>query len=182
MVQKIAWRIQGIKAGASKEKILDYFEKVEQRRMVVKTVCPSVDDPNNDLTATIEYTPDQDALDHTPRLRDNIREELGIDRDFFGFTPLYSPAVGTHDAEYVIIQDLENGAVHLNISTTVSLLSPVSQPTLSDLGHYPTAICGYAISFHLRLVLLAFSLTDTRRDYKDGTLQHPLFKITQQHF
>jgi hypothetical protein len=103
MVKKIVWRIQGIEAGASKEEILDYFEDVEQKRMVVKTVCPSVDDPNNNLTATIEYTPDQDALEHTPRLREDMLDELGIDRDFVGFTPLYSPAVGTHDAEYVII-------------------------------------------------------------------------------
>jgi hypothetical protein len=100
-VKKLSWRIQGINIGATKEEILGYFDESEKPRLSVKTLCPSVDDPYRNLTATIEYTHDADALEHIPQLRDDVRDELCIDCDFNGFTPLYAPAPGTHDAEYV---------------------------------------------------------------------------------
>jgi hypothetical protein len=80
---------------------LDYFDESERSRVGVETLCPSVDDPYHHLTATIKYTHDADALEHIPRLHENMRDELEIDRHFNGFTPLYSPTAGTHEAEYV---------------------------------------------------------------------------------
>jgi hypothetical protein len=103
-IKKLIWRIQGIDAGVSKEEVPKYFDESERDRISVETLCPSVDDPCHHLTATIKYTHDADALEHVPCLHDDFRDELYIDRDFNGFTPLYSPDPGTHEAEYVAIR------------------------------------------------------------------------------
>jgi hypothetical protein len=103
MAKNLIWRIQGIDAGATREEILDYFDESEKGRVSVETLCSSVDDPHHNLTATIRYAHDADALGHVPHLRDDMRDELSIERDFNGFTPLFSPAPGTHDAELVAL-------------------------------------------------------------------------------
>jgi hypothetical protein len=101
MAKTLMWRMQGIEAGATKEAVLGYFEESERDRVQVKTLCPSVDNPHRTLTATFKYRHEPTSLDHIPGLLDRVRHRLSIDRDFFGFTPLHSPAAGTHDVEYM---------------------------------------------------------------------------------
>ena len=103
MAKNLTWRIQGIDAGATRKEVLDYFDESEKGRLSVETLCSSVDDPHHNLTATIKYAHDANALEHIPHLRDDFRDELSIERDFIGFTPLSSPAPGTHDAELVAL-------------------------------------------------------------------------------
>ncbi|KAF1818286.1 uncharacterized protein K489DRAFT_374466 [Dissoconium aciculare CBS 342.82] len=111
MSKNLSWRIQGIDASVTKEHVLDFFEEFEQHRISVKTLCPSVDNPRQELTATIDYKHDLDSLDHIPRLRDDIRDELEFDRHFRGFTPLHSPAAGTHDADIIAVTRLGGHAI-----------------------------------------------------------------------
>jgi hypothetical protein len=113
------WRIQGINAGVTKDEILDYFEASERERIVVQTLYPSVDDPAHELTATIKYT--HDVPEHTPRLRDDVPEYLCIDRDFQGFTPLYSPAPDAHDADIVALTGLAGHAIESWTTTNNSM-------------------------------------------------------------
>jgi hypothetical protein len=99
MVKKLIWRLNDVPGGISKDKILQYFESVDQARVRIKTLCPCVNYPEEKLTATIEYEAPSDRSEKPPRMKDDLPENLTIDRDFMGFTPLYHPESGTYDAE-----------------------------------------------------------------------------------
>lgn len=101
MAKKLIWRVQGIAAKVTQEELLSCFDESENGRIEIKTFCPSVDDPENYLTATIEYQHQPHEMDHTPLLKMEFQDELHIERDFIGFTPLFSPPPGAHEAEYV---------------------------------------------------------------------------------
>jgi hypothetical protein len=100
-LKPLMWRIDGIPAGVTADDLKDYFEEAERTRIIIKTIVPSLDRPRDRQCATIEYKHSIGGLDHVPRLRKEVRDELYIDRDFRGFTPLYWPKSGEYDVESV---------------------------------------------------------------------------------
>jgi hypothetical protein len=163
MVKKFIWRLQEIEAGVTKEELSKYFEDSEKGRVAVKTLCACVDDPHRSLTATFEYTHDPDAVEPIPRLRDDTDAEL--DRDFVGFTPLYSPDPGTHDAEYVVICVI-GASESANTSVEVSSLLLALQAIQLDHGLCRMARCGSVIFFLPPLLQLVFLPMDMQPNYK----------------
>jgi hypothetical protein len=99
MVKNLIWRLNDIDRGTSKDGILQYFESVDQARLRIKTLCPCVNYPEEKLTATIEYEAPPDDPEAPPRTKDDLPQNVTIDRDFMGLTPLYHPESGTYDAE-----------------------------------------------------------------------------------
>jgi hypothetical protein len=99
MVKKFIWRLHGIPVGTPEDAVVDYFELSERHRLRVKTLCPDVDDPESNLTATIEFDPPTGKPDAPPTIRNDLSHYLPLERDFMGFTPLYHPPAGAYDAE-----------------------------------------------------------------------------------
>lgn len=54
------------------------------------------------MTATILFRPDPDRPEAKPRFDSYAPDEMEVDRDFFGFTPLYCPPEGTPVAADII--------------------------------------------------------------------------------
>jgi hypothetical protein len=75
----------------------------------MKTLCPSVDEPYKSLTATLEYEYEPDSSKKVPHLRDGIDAEISC--GFMGFTPLYSPAGGTHEVDIISLTCLAGHAI-----------------------------------------------------------------------
>ena len=84
------FRVENIPSGTTNDELIKYFYTEDQPRIRVRSLVPAVDSYGLDvreLTATVTFQ----ALDQSvfsPRLLD---EDISIDSDFYGFTPLYHP-------------------------------------------------------------------------------------------
>jgi hypothetical protein len=100
MVKKFIWKVQNIPAGITRDGVLALFR--EPDRLRVRSICLDFDRPTCSI-ATVEYNPRPDHPTACPELvADSGRSILNsphIDRDFFGFTPLYHPKSGNYDLE-----------------------------------------------------------------------------------
>jgi hypothetical protein len=85
----LTWRVEHIPPGTSPDDLKSYFYPEDRDYLKVKSLCPQVDTAEgeeDDLTATVYFNPPE--VGRVPRLAtDNIL----VDKDFFGFTPLYFP-------------------------------------------------------------------------------------------
>jgi hypothetical protein len=97
------WRVKEIPSGTSKRELERYFSEQDRVRITVGSLFQGVDG-GDQMTATILFRPDPDRPEAKPRFDSYAPDEMEVDRDFFGFTPLYCPPEGTPvAAEYVII-------------------------------------------------------------------------------
>ena len=84
------FRVENIPPGTTNDELIKYFHTEDQPRIRVRSLVPAVDSNGLDLrelTATVTFQ----ALDRSvfsPRLLD---DDISIDSDFHGFTPLYHP-------------------------------------------------------------------------------------------
>ena len=83
------FRVENIPPGTTDDELIKYFCTEDQPRIRVRSMVPAVDSYEDvrDLTATVTFQ----ALNRSvlsPRLLD---EDISIDCDFHGFTPLYHP-------------------------------------------------------------------------------------------
>lgn len=89
-IRRLTFRVENIPPGTTAEELKKYFYTEDQPRIQVKSIVPAVDSYELDIreyTATITFQAlNQSVL--SPRLLD---EDISIDRDFHGFTPLYHP-------------------------------------------------------------------------------------------
>lgn len=78
----------------SHEDLISNFHHDDQEYLEVKSLCPSVETPEGeegDLTGTVFFNPPE-VVGRPPRIvNDDI---MNIDKEFFGFTPLYVPLPG----------------------------------------------------------------------------------------
>ena len=91
----LTWRVENIPEGTSSGDLLACFHTDDQAFVKVKSLCPSVETPegeDGDLTATVFFNP-PNAVEMPPRIVTD--DMMNIDKEFFGFTPLYVPPPGT---------------------------------------------------------------------------------------
>lgn len=88
------YRVQHIPLGTTpKDLIEQYFDEKHRPYLKVRSLCPSVDNPEGDdgeyctLTATVLFRPEIPCKGG-PEIQD---DEIVVDKDFKGFTPLYVP-------------------------------------------------------------------------------------------
>lgn len=85
-------RVENIPPGTSAEDLIKRFYTEDQPYIQVRSLVPAVDSYEKDIqeyTATILFQPPNPALS-TPRVLDD--EDITVDSDFHGFTPLYQPS------------------------------------------------------------------------------------------
>lgn len=86
----LTFRVENIPPGTTAEELIKYFYAEDQPRIRVRSIVPAVDSYELDIrecTATVTFQ----AVDPrvlSPRLLD---EDISIDCDFHGFTPLNHP-------------------------------------------------------------------------------------------
>ena len=84
------FRVENIPPGTTAEELINYFYAEDQPRIRVRSLVPAVDSYELDIreyTATVSFqAANQSVL--SPRLLD---EDISIDGDFHGFTPLSHP-------------------------------------------------------------------------------------------
>jgi hypothetical protein len=100
MVKKFVWKVQNIPAGINDERLLALFRSPERLR--VRSICPDFDRAKCSI-ATVEYDPPpDDSLAAPVPLGDDDDDDKRpyVDREFWGFTPLYHPKSGNYDSEY----------------------------------------------------------------------------------
>ena len=87
----LTFRVENIPPGTTAEQLQKYFYTEDQPRIRIKSIVPAVDNYELDVrefTATITFQAlNQGAL--SPRLLD---DDISIDCDFHGFTPLNNPS------------------------------------------------------------------------------------------
>ena len=84
------FRVENIPPDTTAEKLIKYFYTEDQPRVQVRSIVPAVDSYKLDMqeyTATITFQ-SVDPNVSSPRLVD---DDLSIDCDFHGFTPLNHP-------------------------------------------------------------------------------------------
>lgn len=101
MVKKYVWKVQNIPAGIHRDGLLALFKDPERLR--VKSICPDFDRPKCSI-ATVEYDPWPEHPTASPALRETGHDMPHIDRDFWGFTPIYHPESGDYDSEYACLK------------------------------------------------------------------------------
>lgn len=86
----MTFRVEYIPPGTSADELKKYFYPEDQPHIDVRSLVPAVDNYESDIreyTATLTFrSPDQMVT--SPRL---IDDEISIDSDFYGFTPLTHP-------------------------------------------------------------------------------------------
>ena len=86
----LTFRVENIPPGTAAEELIKYFYTEDQPRIRVRSFVPAVDSYELDIreyTATVSFqAANQSVL--APRLLD---EDISIDCDFHGFTPLNHP-------------------------------------------------------------------------------------------
>ncbi len=90
----LTWRVENVPEGMSHEDLIVCFHREDQEFLKVKSLCPSVETPEGeegDLTATVFFHPPE-AVEKPPRITTD--DMMNIDKEFFGFTPLYVPPPG----------------------------------------------------------------------------------------
>lgn len=96
----ILYRIEHVPPHTSEAALMESFPLVEQPRLTLTSLCDSVDAGTNKLTATVVYRPL--GFGDAPHLLD---DRMAIDRDFFGFTSLYTPS-GHIEADIIALTGL----------------------------------------------------------------------------
>ena len=84
----LTWRVENIPQGTTIATLKQYFHSDDRHFIQVKSLVPDVNnyDGTGTLTATILFSPPEPG---NPRIDPgDIREELMLDKDFIGFTPL----------------------------------------------------------------------------------------------
>ena len=86
------FRVENIPPGTTAEKLIKYFYTEDQPRIRVRSLVPAVDSYELDnreyiATATVSFQAANQSV-QSPRLLD---EDISIDCDFHGFTPLNHP-------------------------------------------------------------------------------------------
>lgn len=83
------FRVEHIRQGTTAEQLKEYFNPEDRPRIKVRSIVPAVrnHDSGGERTATITFQA-SDHLVPCPRLLD---DDLSVDSDFYGFTPLYHP-------------------------------------------------------------------------------------------
>lgn len=86
----LTFRVENIPSGTTAEELIKYFYTEDQPWIRVRSLVPAVDSYELDIreyTATVSFqAANQSVL--SPRLLD---EDISIDCDFHGFTPLNHP-------------------------------------------------------------------------------------------
>ena len=89
-IRPLTFRVENIPPDTTAEELTKYFYTEDQPHIRVRSIVPSVDSYELDIrecTATVTFqATNQRVL--SPRLLD---EDISIDCDFHGFTPLYHP-------------------------------------------------------------------------------------------
>ena len=83
-------RVENIPPGTTAEALMKYFYTEDQPRIRVRSIVPAVDSYELDIreyTATVTFQALNGSVT-SPRLVD---EDISLDRDFYGFTPLNHP-------------------------------------------------------------------------------------------
>ena len=98
----LTWRVENVPDGMSHEDLISCFHHDDREYIKVKSLYSSVETPEGeegDLTATIFFHPPEN-VERSPRLASD--DMMNIDKEFFGFTPLYVPPIskGPIVAEY----------------------------------------------------------------------------------
>lgn len=84
------FRVESIPPGTTPEELIKYFYTEDQPRIQVRSLVPAVDSYELDIrecTATVSFQAVNQSV-VSPRLLD---EDISIDGDFYGFTPLNQP-------------------------------------------------------------------------------------------
>jgi len=84
----LTWRVENIPQGITAATLKQYFHSDDRHYIQVKSLVPDVNnyDGTGTLTATILFSPPEPR---NPRIDPgDIGEELMLDKDFIGFTPL----------------------------------------------------------------------------------------------
>lgn len=89
------WRISQIPTETTPERLLSYFEERDREWITIGSLCP--DAYGDDVqTATVLFKPPRNRPSIKPDFAyHSPREQLEIEKDFQGFTPLYCPPPGT---------------------------------------------------------------------------------------
>jgi hypothetical protein len=90
----LTWRVENIPNEMSPEDLIACFDREDQQWLKVKSLWSSVDSAEGeegDLTATVFFHPPE-AIERPPRIVTD--DMMTIDKEFFGFTPLYVPPPG----------------------------------------------------------------------------------------
>lgn len=84
------FRVENIPSGTTAEQLKALFYTEDQSYIQVRSIVPAVDscDVHGESTATVSSQAPT-GLAQCPRLMD---ENLSVDRDFYGFTPLSQPS------------------------------------------------------------------------------------------
>lgn len=84
------YRVENIPAGFTKEELLDCFDDLDRPHVLIRSLAPAITEPATnpeELTATITLT-GTDKYSDPPELLD---EDIWVDDEFLGFTPLNWP-------------------------------------------------------------------------------------------
>lgn len=92
-LKSFTWRVSQIPKGTSKNAVIKYFADDDQERIAIRSLCPDVSQLGK-LTATILFKPNPDRANDPPDTLPTAPEDLEIDKDFEGLTPLYCPPDG----------------------------------------------------------------------------------------
>ena len=87
--RSLTYRVEHIPAGTTKLELEEYFHAGDRPFLCVRSLVPAVynHDLSGKLIATVEFR-SREGGNREPRLLDN---DLSIDKDFHGLTPLYQP-------------------------------------------------------------------------------------------
>ena len=99
----MVWRVEEIPSDMSKESLQGMFP-FKRERIKITSLSPNVNCYRQTLTATVAFrAPPED------KLRFKSDSDMLIDKDFYGFTPLYTPA-GDVEADVIAITGLAGHA------------------------------------------------------------------------
>src|SRR5947209_2270909 len=89
------YRVENIPSNVTDKDLIDFFDPEDRPYLLVRSLVPAVESYGpGELTATIMFSPPNDKF-LGPRV---INDDISIDKDFYGFTPLNNP-VGAIAAE-----------------------------------------------------------------------------------
>ena len=86
----LTFRVENIPPGTTGKQLKKYFYTEDQPGVQVKSIAPAVDSCESDVreyTATVLFQSPNGMVRYPRVLEDNI----SIDSDFYGFTPLFHP-------------------------------------------------------------------------------------------
>lgn len=89
-IRPLTFRVENIPPGTTAEQLKKYFYTEDQPRVQVRSIVPAVDSYEQDIqeyTATVTFQA-PNRMVPSPRV---IDDNLSIDSDFHGFTPLNQP-------------------------------------------------------------------------------------------